>query len=116
MFIKKSHPDSVPESLEVPVCSDMKLYDLDNWSFSQVMDSGFDPNNGTVGRIVGECKLTGYERLKFEWTLTQKDIDVLGHGSENGFRSYVIESFGNALQIKKEDYLRKIGGIILAKK
>lgn len=116
MFIKKSHADSAPESLDVPVCSDFKLYDLDNWSFSQVMDSGFDPSTGTIGRIVCECKLDGYDKLKFQWTLTQKDVDVLGHGTEDGFRAYVMESFSNVLQIKKDDYLRRIGGIILAKK
>lgn len=115
MYIKKSHPDSAPESLDVPVCSDFKLYDIKNWSFSQLLDD-VDTRNGAIGRIIGECKLSGYENLKFEWIITQKDVDEIGYGSQEQFRGYLIESFSNVLQIKKDDYLRRIGGIILAKK
>lgn len=115
MFIKKSHPDSAPESLEVPVCSDFKLYDITNWSFSELMDN-VDKSNGAVGRLVGECKLEGYEKLKFEWIAHQRDIDELGHGSETGFRQYVMESFESVLQVKKDDYLRRVSNIIIAKK
>lgn len=110
-MIKVTDTKSAEASMVLPA-GGMQIYNHDNWEFSQVMD--FKTEHGTIFRIVAQHKGDGFEDLTPYWDLTEKDLELLGGGTIDGLRDYVIEGFFTTLDNKKEQYLnqlRNAGGL-----
>lgn len=96
-YIKNSHPDNAELSLMLPFNAGMKIYDIDNWDFSEVMDQ----KDGTF-KITTKCKLSGFENWVYGWDGVEADINEYGGGTLNGWREHVISGFSNVLEQKKK--------------
>lgn len=97
---------SQEESLVLPGGMKLEIFNIENWKFEEAPVTS--EYVGAVSRVVGKCKLDGFENLAYEWTAAEKDIEIFGNGDDAKWREYVQHSFGQALLTKKEVYLQQI--------
>lgn len=106
-YIRNTSTQNIEESLVLPSNASLKVYALDSWNFSPLVDRP----DGTY-KLYAECNVDGFENLKYEWTFEQVDLNRFGNSNENDFRQYVMGSFENTLLTLKEKYLNRIKNAI----
>ena len=102
-YIRNTSTQRAEESLVLPSNATLELYKLDAWNFSPLIDLP-----GGIYKLYAECKISGFENLKYEWTFEDVDLKRFGAGSQDDLRQYVMGSFENTLMVLKEDYLNRI--------
>jgi len=102
--MRSNDDNAILDSLVLPSNATMKIYELDSWDFSEVMDVG----NGNF-KITATCNIDGFEKLHpQEWNVVERDILVFGAGDIDEFKMYIMGSFENTLMLKKEHKLNQI--------
>lgn len=104
-FIRSVSTESAEDSLILPDNMVMAMFNIENWRFVELP---VPHGSSHIYHLMAECKLDGFDHLKYDWRAEEIDFRLYGNNSESGWKQFVIESFANVLETKKEQMLRRI--------
>ena len=105
-FIHGVSTESAEDSLYLPNNMTLECYKPENWRFVELKI----PSGATwIYHLMAECKVDGFDHLRYDWKAEEIDFRLYGGGSEEGWKRYVTESFTNTLANCKERMLSQLG-------